>query len=168
PRAARRVGRVTASAGRHSSKQLGEREQHTTEREASHEAADGCREEAVAARGRDPVLGLEERVVRMPRVRRGDLREVRVRGHEPPRDAGDTEAEQDDDAREHAERPHHRARTAAATADDRRRRKTPTRARRRGSYPTHFAAGTSSAPTRSNPSRTKNSFARSSTAHAKT
>src|SRR5262245_29708616 len=114
--------------------QLAEGEQDAPEREAAEKPAHCGREQAVVLRRGGPVLGLEERVLRVARVRGRDLAEVLVADELPRRHPRGRESEQDDQRAEEAEEAGHwvYASAAAARAESGR-RKTAIRARRRAS-----------------------------------
>src|SRR5262249_9321919 len=149
------------SAPGHAAEHLPEPEERAARRQAEEQRAHRERQQAVVARGSDPVVGLEEGVLRVTLVRRQDLRELGVAREVPARDRGGAEPEHEQ------ERPEGAQPAAGAGAGSSARRTAPC-CRRRGSYPTHLLGGTSSGPTRTNPCRSKNCCACSSTVQANT
>src|SRR5262245_32342996 len=155
---------ATGDAAEH----LPESEERAARRQTEEKRAHGERQQPVVARGGDPVIGLEEGVLRVTLVRRQDLRELGVAREVPARDRGGAGPEHEQERPEGAQPAAHEARSAAEARAGSTARRTATRCRRRGSYPTHLLRGTSSAPTRTNPCRSKNCCACSSTVQANT
>src|SRR5262249_23883725 len=156
------------SAPGHAADPPPEPEERAPRRQTEEQRANGQRQQPVVARGGDPVVGLEEGVLRMALVRRQDLRELGVACEVPACDRGGAEPEDEQERPQGAQPAAHDARSAAGAGAGGSAGRAGARCGGRGWSPTLLPRGRWSGPPRTNPCRSKNCCACSSTVQANT